>query len=72
MKHINDREPNFKSKGQFYLVRCYACNKDIGTENYVLAVTTGQCYKCGWKHEQTSEHKAEQGSSQSKPDISKI
>lgn len=47
-----DRGPNFRSDdGRLYLVRCYACNPDHGTENYALAVADGQCAWCGWKEQ---------------------
>lgn len=49
MNHVNDREPNFYSdSGQLFLVRCFACGSDGGTENWACAVATGQCSFCGW------------------------
>lgn len=48
-KHKNDRPPNFYSvSGKFYLVRCYVCNPEHGTENTSLTVSQGVCFKCGW------------------------
>jgi hypothetical protein len=49
-KSIQDRGANFRDEeGNLYLVRCYACNKEIGTENYAPSVASGQCAFCGWK-----------------------
>lgn len=49
MKHINDRFPNFTGdEGKFFLVRCFACKKDGGKENYLPAVSLGTCSWCGW------------------------
>lgn len=45
-----DRHPNFRDKkGKLYLVRCFACGGKLGTENYTMAVASGQCAWCGWK-----------------------
>jgi len=52
MKTIQDRPPNFRnSDGKLYLVRCFACNEDSGTENYAPNVVTGVCTWCGWVEE---------------------
>jgi ribosomal protein S27E len=51
-KFVNDKYPNFWSDGQFFLVRCFECNKEYGTENYAPAVASGECAWCGWKMEQ--------------------
>ena len=49
---IQDRPPNFRGgDGKLYLVRCFACDKDIGVENYTMAVASGQCSWCGWKED---------------------
>ena len=48
MRHTNDRQPNFYANGRFYLVRCFACGGEHGTENWAPAVATGQCAFCGW------------------------
>jgi len=49
-KTINDRPPNFRDdKGRLFLVRCYACNKEYGTENYAMCVSSGVCAFCGWE-----------------------
>ena len=49
MRHTNDRQPNFHAaNGRFYLVRCFACGGEHGTENWAPAVATGQCAFCGW------------------------
>ena len=44
-----DRPPNFRTKdGRLYLVRCFACGGERGTENYAMAVSSGTCSFCGW------------------------
>lgn len=50
MKIVNqDRPPNFREKGKLYLVRCFACGGlELGRENYLPAVASGQCAWCGW------------------------
>lgn len=49
---IQDRPPNFRDdEGRLYLVRCFVCDPDVGRENYVLAVATGQCAFCGWSEQ---------------------
>lgn len=48
MQHVNDRHPNFYTNGTLYLVRCFACGGEQGTENWAMAVATGQCAFCGW------------------------
>jgi hypothetical protein len=55
-KAKQDRHPNFRGdspitgkKGQLYLVRCFVCGGERGTENYAGAVASGQCAWCGWK-----------------------
>jgi hypothetical protein len=51
-KANQDRPPNFRGKeGNLYLVRCFVCGGEYGTENYAPAVATGQCAWCGWKEE---------------------
>ena len=48
-----DRGANFRGEdGKLYLVRCYACGGEHGTENYAPAVATGQCAFCGWKEDE--------------------
>ena len=37
------KHPNFISKGRFYMVRCFKCNR----ENYAFNVATGICTWCG-------------------------
>lgn len=55
-----DRHPNFRDKaGKLYLVRCFACNKEIGTENWAPAVAGGQCAWCGWKENMTQDKELE-------------
>ena len=50
MRYVNDRRPNFYGDdGQLYLVRCFACGGDRGTENWSCAVATGCCAFCGWQ-----------------------
>lgn len=50
MAHRNTEEPNFRNEeGKLFLVRCYECGGDQGTENYALAVASGQCAFCGWE-----------------------
>lgn len=46
-----DRYPNFRKSGKFYLVRCFACGGEHGKENYAPAVSDGQCAWCGWKED---------------------
>ncbi len=44
-----DRKPNFRDHtGNLFLVRCFACNPEIGRENYSMAVSSGVCAFCGW------------------------
>lgn len=44
-----DRPPNFRDEcGDLYLVRCYACAPEHGTENWAPAVAGGTCAWCGW------------------------
>ena len=51
-KTVNDRKPNFRDEnGKLFLVKCFACNSEIGRENYAPIVATGQCAWCGWKEE---------------------
>lgn len=50
-RHINDRQPNFYHGDRFWLVRCFACDKDRGRENYASSVPSGCCAWCGWKWE---------------------
>lgn len=49
MRHVNDREPNFRGdNGELYLVRCFSCGGDRGTENWAMVVAAGTCAWCGW------------------------
>jgi hypothetical protein len=49
MRHVNDREPNFHAAdGRLFLVRCFACGGEHGTENWAMAVSSGRCAFCGW------------------------
>jgi len=58
-KTIQDRKPNFRTKdGKLFLVRCFACDDKIGTENYTSDVSSGVCAWCGWKEEETCTYKA--------------
>lgn len=48
MEVDQDREPNFRGKnGKLFLVHCYACN----LENYLPAVSSGECMWCGYPKE---------------------
>ena len=39
---------NFRGKnGMVYLVKCYKCGGEYGTENYAAAVSSGICAWCG-------------------------
>lgn len=42
---------NWEEVGQLYLKRCMNCGDSKGTENWAMAVATGQCAFCGWKDE---------------------
>ena len=47
-KPTSQKPPNFKTEdGRWYLVRCYECEPERGTENYAAAVSSGICYRCG-------------------------
>ena len=52
-----NRPPNFIGKnGKFFLVRCFDPIhgeewKEIGLENHLPTVATGQCAWCGWNKE---------------------
>lgn len=49
-RRVNNRSPNFRgSNDELFLVRCFACGGDRGTENHVSMVASGQCAFCGWK-----------------------
>lgn len=49
-EHRNLKEPNFRdNNGKLFLVRCFACRPEHGTENWAPVVATGQCAWCGWK-----------------------
>lgn len=51
----NDAEPNFRRRdGRLYLVRCFECGGDRGTENYLPAVASGVCAWCGWSEARRS------------------
>lgn len=54
-KHRNFSRPNFMEKGKLFLVRCYECGGAYGTENYALAVASGQCAFCGWHQDKENE-----------------
>jgi len=54
---INDRDPNFRVKGKLYLVRCFSCNPERGTENWAIAVATGVCAACGWTEDREKRGK---------------
>lgn len=41
---------NFEKNGRFYLVRCFNCDSDKGTENYAINIASGICTWCGWPH----------------------
>jgi hypothetical protein len=41
------RHPNFERSGVAYLIRCFTCGPERGTENYGPMVATGQCAWCG-------------------------
>ena len=43
-----DRPPNFRKDDRLYLVRCFACDPEIGKENWAMAVYSGVCAWCGW------------------------
>ncbi len=45
---INDRPPNFRHGGKFYLMRCFACVPFGGRENWGMCVAAGKCAWCGW------------------------
>ena len=52
MKMPNDKAPNFRDKeGKLFLIRCYNCEPNFGTENYAPVVSKGVCAWCGWKEE---------------------
>lgn len=46
-----DRPPNWREDGQLYLVRCFACDKERGKENWAMAVSSGICAWCGWRED---------------------
>ena len=55
MRHANDRPPNFRDPdGSLYLVRCFVCGGEHGTENWAPAVATGACSFCGWSEDELS------------------
>lgn len=44
-----ERPPNFRDEnGELYLVRCFACDPEIGRENWMVVVATGTCAWCHW------------------------
>ena len=52
-KKGNNREPNFHSKGKFFLVRCFVCSDSPrGRENYMPAAASGTCAWCGAEEEE--------------------
>lgn len=59
-KTLNDRPPNFRdSDGALFLVRCFACGEEEGTENYEPNVASGKCAWCGWTEGEPSDGKGE-------------
>jgi len=49
---LNDRAPNFRNdEGRLFLVRCFACDPQRGTQNWAMAVASGTCAFCGWSDE---------------------
>lgn len=49
---LQEQHPNFRGEnGKLYLVRCFACGGERGTENYAPMVADGQCAWCGWEEE---------------------
>lgn len=57
MRHMNDRQPNFRDEsGQLYLVRCFSCADGVrGRENWAMAVASGTCAWCGWSESATDD-----------------
>ena len=55
----NNRPPNFRENGKFYLIRCYVCDPERGRENWALAVAAGQCAFCGWSDTQEGKTSGE-------------
>ncbi|KKK66212.1 hypothetical protein LCGC14_2966370 [marine sediment metagenome] len=48
----NKKGGNFIGKnGKLFLVRCFNCEPEYGTENSAMAVVSGQCAWCGWKED---------------------
>lgn len=45
---VQDRYPNFRNDGRFYLVRCFVCEPKYGRENWAPTVADGLCAWCGW------------------------
>lgn len=53
---INDRSPNFRDeRGQLFLIRCFACEPQRGTENWAITVAAGACAFCGWSDKEAQE-----------------
>ena len=48
------KAPNFYSDGKLYLVRCFNCDPERGTENYIPCVSSGSCAWCGWSQDDKS------------------
>lgn len=46
---FQDQHPNFRVNGKLFLIRCFSCNPERGTENYASAVALGICAFCGWQ-----------------------
>lgn len=45
---VNERKPNYRDgAGNFYLVRCFACDPEHGREKYAPSVALGLCGWCG-------------------------
>ena len=56
-KNVNDRPPNFRHEdGSLYLMRCFVCEPNRGSENWAMAVSSGKCAWCGWE-EKTHERR---------------
>lgn len=51
LRTVQDRPPNFREHGRLYLVRCFSCAPENGTENWAMAVASGRCQWCGWKEQ---------------------
>jgi hypothetical protein len=46
---IQDKKPNFRdSNGNLFIVRCFYCDPNHGTENNAAYVASGTCAWCGF------------------------